>query len=80
MGILQCVKQRERIPFLMTRVKENDAILVRLVIFFIASEKYISSHVGKHLSNTMNEDIGLIQPIFEFHVLIYLITNESNKI
>ena len=80
MGILQSVKQRERIPFLMTWVKENNAILVWLVIFLIASKEDISSHIWEHLSNTMNEDIGLIQTIFEFHVFIYLITNKPDKV
>ena len=44
----------------MTGIEEDDAILVRLVVFLIASEEHIGSHIWEHLTNTVNEDIRFV--------------------
>ena len=80
MRIFQSVKEGERVPFLMTRIEEDNAVLVRLVVLFITGKEDIRPHVGEHLADAVNEHVWLVITIVGCHVFLYLVTHKADEV
>jgi len=73
-------EQTERIVFPMTRIENDNLVFVGDVILFVQCQQFVSSDVGIHGADAINEDIGTAVVVLNIHVshdMLMEIVNEA---
>lgn len=63
------IKQGKGITDTVAGIEEDDLVNIRIVIFLIAIKKDIATQIGKHFSDAIDKNIGMLITVIFLNIL-----------
>jgi hypothetical protein len=73
------IKQGKGITDTVAGIEEDDLVNIRIVIFLIAIKKDIATQIGKHFSDAIDKNIGMLITVIFLNILKDTIMDKREK-